>query len=60
MLSTENVENVPLEEQTMYEELICNHHYVFRKNKSDLRSAKNFEHKIEPKDDAPKLILSKN
>ena len=48
--------NVPTEEQAMYEELICKHNDVFSKSKSDLGSAKNFEHKIELKDDAPVYV----
>ena len=51
--------NVPAEEAVKYEDLLCKHYDVFSKSKSDLGSAKNFEHKIELKDDSP-VYLSRN
>jgi hypothetical protein len=48
--------NVPNEEANLYEELLCKHHDVFSKSKSDLGCATNFEHKIELKDDAPVYV----
>ena len=48
--------NVPNEEANLYEELLCKHHDVFSKSKSDLGCATNFEHKIELKDEAPVYV----
>ena len=47
---------MPNEEANLYEELLCKHHDVFSKSKSDLGSATNFEHKIELKDDSPVYV----
>jgi hypothetical protein len=40
----------------MHKKLICKHHDVFSKNKSDLRSANILEHKIELKEDTPVFV----
>ena len=48
--------NVPAEEAVKYEDLLCKHHDIFSKSKSDLGSAKDFEHKIELKDDSPVYV----
>ena len=48
--------NVPKEEQSQYEDLLCKHHDVFSKSKSDLGCATNFEHKIELKEDSPVYV----
>ena len=48
--------NVPAEEAVKYEDLLCKHYDVFSKSKSDLGSAKNFEHKIELRDDSPVYV----
>jgi hypothetical protein len=38
---------VPIEEKSQYEDLLCKHHYVFSKDKSDLGKVKSFRHKID-------------
>ena len=45
--------NVPIEEKSQYEDLLCKHHDVFSKDKTDLGKANNFEHKIDLKEDNP-------
>jgi hypothetical protein len=63
LLSTEHAElvnqtkiNMPPEEQTICEELICGLNDFLSKSKSDLGSARNFENKNDLKDNTPVYI----
>jgi hypothetical protein len=44
--------NVPIEEKSQYEELLCKDYDVFGKDESDLGKATNFGHKIDLKEDS--------
>ena len=39
--------NVPIEEKSKFEDLLCKHHDVFSKDKAELGKAKYFKHKID-------------
>ena len=48
--------NVPVEEKLQYKDLLCKHHDVFSKDKTDMGMANNVEHKIDLKVDNPVYV----
>jgi hypothetical protein len=47
--------NVPIEEKSQWEDLLCKLHDVFSKDKTDLGKANNFEHKMNLKEANPEV-----
>ena len=48
--------NLPIEEKSQYEDLLCKHYDVFSTDKTDLGKANNFEHKIDLKKESPVYV----